>query len=306
MRAYVAAVGLLLATPAWSQTARPLKLEVDAREAPRRLLHAHLTVPGRPGPLTLLYPKWLPGEHGPSGPVVNLSGLQVTAGGKPVEWRRDAENMHAFHVAVPAGASALVVEFDYLLPVSDDAFGGSASSTSELMVLPWNLVLLYVEGTGGDEQQVEASLTLPQGWPAGSALPVARQAGARLSFAPVSLTTLVDSPVLAGRFTRTVPLLDKPPVRLFIAADSEAALQGMPELLAALARLPVEANALFGATHYRTYTFLLTLADSVRWFGLEHHESSDNRTGERNLIDDDARVTYGSLLPHEMVHSWNG
>jgi predicted metalloprotease with PDZ domain len=67
-----------------------------------------------------------------------------------------------------------------------------------------------------------------------------------------------------------------------------------------------EENALFGAHHYRNYHFLLTMSDHVAHFGLEHHESSDNRTGENFLTDADARTAGAELLPHEMVHSWNG
>src|SRR6185436_3761560 len=92
----------------------PISIDVDARDAVRRLLHAKLVIPAKPGPLTLYYPKWIPGEHAPSGPIVNLAGLTMTAGGKSIPWRRDNVDMFAFHVDVPAGASSVEIRLDYL------------------------------------------------------------------------------------------------------------------------------------------------------------------------------------------------
>jgi len=298
---------VLFAAPAAFAQAKPLTLDVDARDAPRNLLHARMVIPAKPGALTLLYPKWLPGEHGPTGPIQNLVGLKLGAEGKPVVWRRDAENMHAFHVDVPAGADAITADLDFLLPAGGpEGFTSAGSSTASLAVISWNQVLLYPQGAKPDETMIAATLRLPPGWKGGTALPVARAAEAQTSYAPVTLTTLVDSPVLAGEHVRVLPLLDKPPVRLFVAADSDAALHPKPWLARALAKLPAEANALFGAYHYQSYTFLLTLSDHVASFGLEHHQSSDNRVSERFLVDDNHQREHAGLLPHEMVHSWNG
>ncbi len=301
-------VGILLAaTAARAQTAKPIALDVDARDAPRNLLRGHLVIPAKPGPLTLVYPKWLPGEHGPTGPVQNLVDLKLSAGGKPVAWKRDAENMYAFHVDVPAGADSVVADVTFLLPAGGpEGFTAGGSSTPSLVAMSWNYVVLYPKGTNTDDLKVAASLKLPAGWKLGTSLPVAREGGGQTAFAPVSLTILVDSPVLAGEHTRVFPLVDKPPARLFVAADSEAALAPKPWLVQALAKLPAEENALFGAHHYGSYTFLLTLSDHVASFGLEHHESSDDRVSERFLIDDDHQRSQAGLLPHEMAHSWNG
>src|SRR6516162_10532235 len=92
--------------------ARPIELSVDATEAPRKLLHARLVIPAAPGPLTLYYPKWIQGEHAPSGPVTDLSGLKFKAGGKALPWRRDDVDMFAFHCTVPEGADAVEVDLD--------------------------------------------------------------------------------------------------------------------------------------------------------------------------------------------------
>jgi predicted metalloprotease with PDZ domain len=299
--AALAVLVILVAGRAWGQA----QLEVDAREAPRRILHARETLTAPAGPLTLLYAKWLPGEHGPTGPIENLAGLRISEAGQPLPWHRDPDNMFAVRVDVPA-AGTLLVELDFLEPQDTGEFTSSASSTAELVILSWNQVLLYPLGPAADDWQIAARLRLPEGWSYGTALPVAHEGADGIEFEPVSLTTLIDAPVLAGRHTRVVPLADRPPARIVIAADSEAAL-AMPEAtVAAYRKLVAEAGALFGAQHYRSYTFLLTLSDHVGWFGLEHHESSDNRVAERSLVDEDRRRRMAALLPHEMTHSWNG
>src|SRR5712692_3097367 len=112
----LAAVVFIGARVAHAQQASPVTLNVDAREAPRRILHARLVIPAAPGPLTLLYPQWIPGEHRPSGPIVNLVGLKLSAAGKPLAWRRDDVDMYAFRCEVPAGTNAVEVELDYLSP----------------------------------------------------------------------------------------------------------------------------------------------------------------------------------------------
>jgi predicted metalloprotease with PDZ domain len=288
----------------------PARLDVDATDAPRKILHARLVVPAKPGKLTLVYPKWIPGEHGPTGPVTDLAGLKLTAGGKPIPWQRDPVDMFAFHCEVPAGASAVEATFDFLLPTKKEGFSSGASSTAYLAVLSWNQVLLYPQGAKTDELIYKASLRLPTGWKYGTALPAERESAAGIEFDPVSLTTLVDSPVAAGVYFRTIRLSPgkspRPAHLLHLVSDSAAALEISPELTAQYSQLVLEANALFGAHHYGSYHFLLTLSDQVPTFGLEHHESSDNRASERFLLDDDPRKTLADLLPHEMTHSWNG
>ena len=301
--AFLAPVQASLAAPA----ARPILLEVDAREAPRKIFHAHLTIPASPGPLTLVYPKWIPGEHGPTGPITDLAGLKLSAGGKPLTWRRDDVEMWFFHCTVPAGADSIEVTLDYLSPSEASGFSSGASATAQLALLSWNQVLVYPKAASTDELTYTATLRLPGGWKFGTALEVARREGDRVEFQPVSLTSLIDSPVLAGAHMRTVVLTDTDPKhRIQIAADSEAALEMLPEHVQKLQALVAETGALYGARHYRHYDFLLTLSNHTAHFGLEHHESSDDRVAERSLIDAEARKTFAGLLAHEMTHSWNG
>jgi predicted metalloprotease with PDZ domain len=286
----------------------PIKLTVDATQAPQKILHTHMEIPVQPGPLTLYYPEWIPGEHMPDGPIIEVAGMKFAADGKAIPWRRDLVEMYSIHLDVPVGVSTLEADFDFLLAAPSSGFTAGGSATANLDVLSWNQVLLYPQGSPAKDITLVAALRLPAGWKFGTALPIAKQAGDTVEFSPAPLTTLVDSPVLAGRFFRAVQLTpgQNPPHELDIAADSPAALAITPDTELALHNLVMEAGALFGSRHYHDYHFLLTLSDDVAHFGLEHHESSDDRTSERSLIDDAERLEFATLLPHEFVHSWNG
>jgi predicted metalloprotease with PDZ domain len=281
-----------------------MTVQVDLSEAPRRIFHVRQTLRVTPGPLTLAYPKWIPGTHSPEGPAVNVAGLRITAGGKPLAWTRDPVELHLVRCEVPAGAAAVEISFDYLSAVALEGFVASASTSAQLAVLEWNLVVLYPHGVAARDLQVAASLRLPAGWKHGTALEVAKRVAGVLDFKPVSLETLVDSPVLAGAHFRSVAL--DATHSLNVAADSPAALDAPAATIAGMRKLVREAGALFGARHYRRYAFLLALSDSIGHTGLEHHESSNNRVPERMFIDDDHRLNWLWILPHEYAHSWNG
>lgn len=298
---------LFLATSALADSA-PIQLEVDATDAPRNLLHAKLHIPAMPGPLTLYYPKWIPGEHSPDGPINDLTGLTFSADGKPVSWQRDAVDMFAFHLEVPAGATAVDVSLDFLLSAGGGGYSAGGSSTPRLLDLSWNQVLLYPRTATPLKTEFDASLTLPPDWKYGTALPVEAAAENHIQFAPAPLETLIDSPLIAGEFFRTIELTpgEKPEHFIHLVADNAADLEIKPADILRFTRLVHEANALFGAHHYRDYHFLTTLSDQVAHFGLEHHESSDDRLAENFLTDEDARALSADLMPHEMVHSWNG
>src|SRR5579862_8091728 len=307
-RLLLAAVVLVLALPVRAaDSTAPITLEVDARQAPDKIFHAHMRVPVTAGPLTLVYPKWIPGEHGPTGPVVDVAGLKFTAGKTALAWQRDPVDMYAIHIEVPAGTDSLDVAFDYLSPADGGGFTSGASATAQLALISWNQLLLAPQGARSDDLRYNASLRLPTGWTFATALPVAKQHGEHVEFQTTSLTTLVDSPVLAGAHFRIVPLTGEPVAhQVALAADSDAALEMPPEMTTDLKRLVDETGALFGARHYRNYTFLVSLSDHTAHFGLEHHASSDDRLGERALLDDDARRLAAGLFSHEMTHSWNG
>ncbi|HEX8872024.1 MAG TPA: hypothetical protein VF758_04620, partial [Candidatus Acidoferrum sp.] len=282
-------------------------LSVDLRDAVRRVFHATLDFPAKPGPLTLVYPKWIQGEHSPTGPIVDLAGLKMTSGGKSVAWQRDNVDLFAFHVNIPEGADSLHVSLDYLVP-AETVGRERPSATAQIAVLNWYAVTLYPQGPKTDDLTYSAKLQLPAGWKYGTALEVARESGAEIEFQPVSLTTLIDSPVIAGAYLRNIDLSpgQKPQHTLHAAADSAAALQASPAEVQHLRQLVAETGALFGARHYRRYDFLLSLSDRMPPDGVEHHESSDNRTPEALFLDADVRETEMDLLAHEFTHSWNG
>jgi predicted metalloprotease with PDZ domain len=190
-----------------SRSAEPVvRLHVDATDVPRRLYHARLEIPVKSGPLTLLYPKWIPGAHTPSGPIVDVVNLAITAAGKQVAWRRDLVEMYAFHLDVPPGVSELDVSFDYTSSPNSSGRTSNSSATTELATLNCNDVLLYPEGPPSDALKYQASLTIPAGWSYGTAFPVESESGTQIQFRQSSLSTLVDSPVLTGRYFPTIDL----------------------------------------------------------------------------------------------------
>ena len=301
-------LGVLAFIPsAWGQSGT-IRISADLREAPRRIFHARLELPVKPGPVTLLYPKWIPGEHAPDGPIADLVGLKLSANGKTIPWRRDEVDMYMFHIDVPSGANTLEAIYDYLSPAGGEGFSAGPTADQMLAVLEWNLLVLYPSGAPTDSLTYQASLRIPQGWKFASSLTVEKQDADEIVFAPVSLTTLVDSPVLAGQNFRSIPLAPdvKPPHHLNIAADSAAALAISDEEVAAYSRLVREAGALFGARHYDHYDFLVSLTNYFYPNGLEHHQSSDDRIPERTFINRDQEENSNSLLSHEFTHSWNG
>ncbi len=286
-----------------------ISLFVDASETPRKIFHARMTIPAKPGRLTLYYPKWIPGEHGPTGPIQDLAGLKFTANGQALPWRRDLLDGWAFHVDVPVGAASVEASLDFISPAGREGiYTGGATATDRMGVLNWNDVLLYPEGWTSDELTYAVSVRLPAGWKFGTSLAVASQSGDEVKFAPVSLTMLVDAPVISGQYLKVVPLNpgQTPSVEMDIAADSAAALEAPADVWEHYKNLVTQAGVLFGTQHYRDYHFLFSLSDHVAHFGLEHHESNDSRLGERALVDAEKRLLGSGLLSHEYVHSWNG
>jgi len=285
-----------------------IQLSVDASEAPRKIFHARLKIPATAGTLTLYYPKWIPGEHAPDGPVTNLAGLKFFANGQELKWRRDALDGWTINVQVLSGQNEVEATLDFLSPAQfEGGFSAGSSATAQMAVISWNQVLLYPKGWASDDLTYVATLRLPSGWKFGTPLPIQSQSGEQIQFAPVSLTMLVDSPVITGQFLKIVPLqAEAPPAEMDIAADSAAALDAPPEVWDHYRNLVAQAARLFGVQHYRDYHFLYTLSDHVAHFGLEHHESNDSRTDERSLVDPSKRILHSGLLPHEYVHSWNG
>ncbi len=279
-----------------------IALTVDATRTQQKLLHAREVIPVKAGPLTVYYPKWIPGEHSPAGPIGDLTGLKFEADGKVIPWQRDLLDTFTFHLDIPAGVTHLNASYDFIEPDGN-------SATDKLMVLEWNEVVLYPEGTPAEKLLYDAKLMMPEGWKFGSSLPVESHSGSEVSFKPISLDLLVDSPVITGEFYRSVDITPPgEPIHheLDMVADSEDALNISPKNQKEMTNLVAESGKLFGTRHYRDYHFLLTLSDHVAHFGLEHHESNDSRLPENALLVPSAGMSLGGLLSHEFVHSWNG
>ncbi len=288
--------------------AQAVRLEVDATVAPGRIFHSTMIFPAKEGPLTLFYPKWFPGTHAPTGQISDLTGLRMKANGKVIPWNRDPLDMFAFHCTVPNGVAELEVALDFVVPTDRQGDHHPSAASQYSAMISWTSLLLYPEGSKVEDLMYIPVLRLPEGWKYGTALKAVKQMETGVEFAPVSLYTLIDSPVVAGIHFRTIDLnpgSDVPYV-MHLAADSEAALQMKPEIITGFRNLYQEELALFGARHFTQYHFLVTLSDPIKGGAVEHHESSDNRPPERMFIDTDPYRYWADTLPHEMVHSWNG
>ena len=296
-------VASVLAGSALAQS--PITLAVDLTDAPRKILHATETIPVQSGPLTLVYPKWIPGEHGPTGPIDNMAGFVITANGQRIDWQRDKLDMFAFHLTVPEGVTTLNVKLDFLVTAAAQGFSAGASTSASLALLSWNSVIVYPAGKSAANVMVTPSITLPFGWRFGTAL---EPGASPLTFKTVSLETLIDSPVLTGRYFREIPLAPEitPKHYLDMAGDGPEDIALSDEHIAQFSKLVRETGALYKSRHYGSYHFLVTLSDQVAHFGLEHHQSSDDRVAEKTFTDDGAFLLNGDLLPHEFTHSWNG
>lgn len=287
----------------------PIRVQVDATHSPQKILHVRMEIPVKPGPLVLYYPEWIPGEHMPDGPIGDVAGMFFKANGKILPWHRDLIDMCEFHLDIPSGVHTLDAALDFLLSAPNTGYSAGASATASLDVVSWNQLVLYPAGFSSSDIRYIPSLKIPEGWQFGTALPISKQDGNTIDFSQVALNTLVDSPVLTGRYFRKIELTpgQTPIHEMDIAADSEAALEMPPETEKDFRNLVAQTGPLFGnVRHYRDYHFLLTLSNDVAHFGLEHHESSDDRTYERSLIDPNSRIYFSDLIPHEFTHSWNG
>ncbi|WP_420607678.1 M61 family metallopeptidase [Novosphingopyxis sp.] len=280
-----------------------MTLDVDATDVARGIFRVKQTVPvAQAGPLTLLYPEWLPGKHGPRGAIDQLAGLKISAGGKPVAWTRDPLDVYAFRVDVPRGAAALDIEFQFLSPVAPDE--GRIVVTPEMMNVQWEQVSLYPAGYYTRQIRVKPTITLPQGWTGATALDGASGKTGTIRYGETSYETLVDSPMFAGAHFRNWDLGQN--VTLNVVADEAKNLEATPEIIDAHKRLVDEAVAVFGSRHFDHYEFLLALTDQLGGIGLEHHRSSENSRAPDYFTGWEDNEWERGLLPHEMTHSWNG
>jgi predicted metalloprotease with PDZ domain len=302
------------APPSDQRYAGELTLAVDLTDPGQKIFRVHESIPVKAGAVTLYYPKWIPGEHSPSGTISDVAGLIIsTDSGQRLEWRRDPDDMFTLHLSAPPGTSSLQLEFQLLSPGSGGDFGQSVSATDFIEDLEWNQVLFYPAGFAVRNITIRPTVRLPPGWGYASALTgSAATTGAAnagvVQFDAVSLEQLVDSPLITGRYFARIDLAPgaEVPVHLDLVADHASDLQLTDAQLQAHRNLVTQAQALFGAHHYQHYDFLFTLSQNTGHFGLEHSQSSDDRLYTKFFTDPDTYLAGGGLLPHEYVHSWNG
>lgn len=282
-------------------------IEVDATDIDRRIVAVKQTIPVTgPGPLVLLYPRWIPGAHGPVGPVDDVADLVVTANGRRLPWVRNTVHTNAFQVDVPAGAASVEVSFKWLTPIEGNQ--GRIVITDDMLNIQWEKALLYPAGYYSRQITFRPTLRLPQGWRYGVALDTVSFENGLATFAPITLEHLADSPVFAGRHYRQIDLDPggRSPVRLNVVADDEAMLAATDAHIELHRNLVDQADRLFGARHFNHYDFLLAVTDKLGGIGLEHMRSSENSVDTRYFTEPTGTLADRDLLGHEYTHSWNG
>jgi predicted metalloprotease with PDZ domain len=286
----------------------PIVLDVDASHAVQGILFVHETMPVQSGPLTLVYSKWIPGEHAPNGPIANVAGLVIRAGRAILPWRRDPVDLYAFHVDVPAGYGAIDVDFEYLGAQTGEN-SRARLSTPAIFTLAWNKVVLTPAADDYRGVRIAPSLRLPSArWKYATALQTEFAKDGAVRFTPVSLETLVDSPLDAGINARVFELgtWSGAPVTLAAFADTPEQLAAGDKTVEKLRNVVTQMRALYRNRHWNRYTFLLTVSDVMPGQGVEHHESSDNGTVGDFLTDESVFAARADLLTHELNHSWDG
>ncbi|CAN5424833.1 M61 family metallopeptidase [soil metagenome] len=289
-----------------------VKIAVDATDLNRRIYRVHETIPVEAaGPLTLYFPAWLPGDHGPDGPITHLAGLIITGAGQRIEWTRDPIDNFAFHLVVPEGVTEIAADFQHLSPTTGDQ--GRITMTAEMLNAQWEKMLLYPAGRWHHNITTQASIKLPTGWTLGTALETASTApgaegGDTTTFKPVTLDVLIDSPLMAGVHYRRIDLdpNGRSPVHLDIFADSASNIAPTDDQIGILRQLIVQADRLYGARHYGHYDFLMAMTDRLGGIGLEHHQSSEDSVDPAFFTEWATQFGDRDLLAHEYTHSWNG
>jgi predicted metalloprotease with PDZ domain len=308
---WIACALLLSGWSGFAAGASDITLRVDAHDVGRNRIHTEMTIAVKPGPVTLLFAKWIPGEHAPTGALDTLIGLEIRANGIPIVWSRDPLDLYSLRIVVPRGVDHLDVALESGLPIEGLMFTSGQTNSSRLAIISWNEFVLYPKGVDADRLSVDASLIAPAGWTVACALEGKSGKGNAIRFEKSSLARLIDSPAQIGLYSRLVEIKGAEPApalrhAMSIMADSEAAIYLPEDFARGYNRMISESGALFGSRMYRHYTWLVSLSNHIAHFGLEHHESSDDRAAEGMLSAEDLRMELAGLLGHELVHSWNG
>jgi predicted metalloprotease with PDZ domain len=281
-----------------------IALDIDATDITRGAYRVTETIPVAPGTtkLTLLFPEWLPGNHGPRGPLAELVDVRFYSGEQLLTWERDPVEVNAFHVTLPAGAKNVVAKFIHTSPLQSAE--GRITMTREMLNLQWEKMSLYPAGHYVRQIRVKPTVTFPQGWAVFTALDGQTAKGSRVDWAETDYETLVDSPIFAGLYARRWDLGHK--VSLDVVADKPELLEITPEHLATYRALVEEGILAYGSHHFDHYDILLALTDRMGGIGLEHHRSSENQMEPKTFVDWQAMDWDRNVIPHEYSHSWDG
>ena len=295
--------------PAPQDVAYPgtLKLQVDATNLNQRIFRVKETIPVQAGPLTLLYPMWVPGGHTPRNSIDKIAGITFKANGRTLDWKRDTLDIAAFHLDVPAGVTEITAEFDFLTPTGNGQ--GRVVMTPNMLNLQFLSAVLYPAGHYMHRIMVDPQVTYPEGWTAFTALDEESRDGSTVNYKDVPFDILVDSPVYAGRYAKNIDLTPKGssvPVKLGVVADEAKYLEAKPEQVKLHQAMVEQAVKLYGAQHYNHYQFLFSLSDQMGGNGLEHQRSSENGVGTGYFTEWNPKTGFTDLLAHEYTHSWNG
>ena len=306
-----------------TQSMRPMRLSIDARDLPRKLLHAKLQIPltdddQQNGRVALWYPKWVPGSHGPGGPIANLAGISFqTASGKSLSWKRTPGEVYRFEVDVPADVDVLHSSLHYIADQpTTTSFGHDCFGGSQLGVINPSSVLLCLEAADIDRQEIITDVVLPPNWSIATALPNTETSEGDSndhSFGPVSLRTLVDSPLMFGKHYRAYNLVDAqhkdtiPPHILHVFGDESSHTDLDAEIIARLGSMVTQTAFLIGSHPYDQFDILLGVSDELPANGLEHARSTFNVLPPKGLQSiEDLKGWNRLLIPHEYLHAWCG
>ena len=292
---------------AHSASAATMKASVDATDITRGLLKASTEYRVSSGVFELYYPQWIPGIHGPKGPIENLAEISVSIrNGKRIDWQRDPHDVYKFLIHVPRGVRRIIVDTTYICNQPNRNSRGIDSYGSPLLgIINWNTVLLYPAKPKASDTQVELQLSIPEGWKWGSSLKQEEAEKGTIGFETLSYEDLVDSPLIMGKHFKTYDITpeDAPPHFMHTVSESEKAIKLDDAKVDVMKRTMCEGMTLFGTSHFESYHLLVVLSDSIPGIGLEHLQSSLNATGE-NGFQGDGPIS--GVFAHEYGHSWCG
>lgn len=303
--------------------ARPMQIVIDLRDLPRKLVHAELTLPLTSTTkdrrkVAIWYPKWVPGSHGPGGPIANIAGLKIEdSQGNLLPWVRTPGEVYRLEVEVPRHADEIRISLRYIAgQPTTTSYGHDCFSGSSIGVISPGSLLLYPETADIDRQKITTRLQLPNGWQAATALAAVEQENEEnsiLSYQPVSLRTFVDSPVMCGLHYRSFDLVEKgrqdqiPKHTLHVFGDEATNTKLNKEVVEKLRAMVTQTALLIGSHPFDRFDILLAVSNELPKNGLEHSKSTFNVLPPKPLQSPkDLKGWDRLLIPHEYIHAWCG